>query len=152
MVRYSSKATQHVIGGDPHPPKQLSIFKRNKRFSSNYREGLDLVLKNVSFDIAGGEKIGVVGRTGAGKSSLMLALFRIVEAEEGEIFIDGTDISKLGLHELRSKVFFIKSYFKWTNLEQQGFFFLTVNHYPSRSSAVFGFFEDELRSVQQTHR
>ena len=75
-----------------------------------FREGLDLILKNVSFDIVGGEKIGVVGRTGAGKSSLMLALFRIVEAADGGIFIDGIDISKLGLHELRNKVIYSREH------------------------------------------
>merc|ERR1719181_1046634 len=53
-----------------------------------YREGLDLVLKNVTCTIEGGEKIGVVGRTGAGKSSLMLALFNLVEPATGRIVID----------------------------------------------------------------
>jgi len=69
-----------------------------------FREGLDLILKRVSFEIEGGEKVGIVGRTGAGKSSLMLGLFRIVEAAEGSILIDGIDISKLGLHQLRNQV------------------------------------------------
>ena len=45
-----------------------------------------------------------MGRTGAGKSSLALALFRIIEAEEGKIIIDGLDIGKIGLHSLRSKL------------------------------------------------
>lgn len=63
------------------------------------------MLKSISFEIHGGEKIGVVGRTGAGKSSLMLGLFRIVEASEGSIYIDGIDISTLGLHELRNQVY-----------------------------------------------
>lgn len=69
-----------------------------------YREGLDLVLKQVSFEIRGGEKIGIVGRTGAGKSSLTLALFRIVEAAGGQIRIDGVPIDKLGLQLLRSRL------------------------------------------------
>ena len=50
------------------------------------------------------EKIGICGRTGAGKSSLTLALFRIIEANEGKIMIDGKDVSQMGLHELRSKL------------------------------------------------
>ncbi|KAK0424597.1 hypothetical protein QR680_008742 [Steinernema hermaphroditum] len=69
-----------------------------------YREGLDLVLRGISVEIRDGEKIGIVGRTGAGKSSLTLALFRIVEADSGRILIDGRDIATLGLRELRSKL------------------------------------------------
>ncbi|KAG1891771.1 ABC protein [Suillus fuscotomentosus] len=69
-----------------------------------YRPGLPNVLKGISIKIRGGEKIGVVGRTGAGKSSLMLALFRIVEVSGGSITIDGVDISTLGLKDLRSKI------------------------------------------------
>ena len=48
------------------------------------------------------EKIGICGRTGAGKSSLTLSLFRIIESTSGRITVDGEDISKLGLHKLRS--------------------------------------------------
>lgn len=69
-----------------------------------YRDGLDLVLKSISFEVNPGEKVGIVGRTGAGKSSLVLALFRLVEPVGGQILIDDVDISKLGLHDLRSKV------------------------------------------------
>eukprot|EP01126_Amoeba_proteus_P060740 TRINITY_DN8075_c0_g1_i2.p1 TRINITY_DN8075_c0_g1~~TRINITY_DN8075_c0_g1_i2.p1 ORF type:complete len:628 (+),score=126.26 TRINITY_DN8075_c0_g1_i2:254-1885(+) len=72
--------------------------------SLRYREGLPLVLKGVSADIKPREKIGVVGRTGAGKSSLMLALFRIVEPAGGTVVIDGEDITQLGLRDLRSKL------------------------------------------------
>ncbi|XP_076819730.1 multidrug resistance-associated protein 1-like isoform X2 [Clavelina lepadiformis] len=73
-------------------------------YSTRYREGLDLVVHKVNINISGGEKVGVVGRTGAGKSSLTLALFRIIEAAEGMITIDGLDIGKMGLHSLRSKL------------------------------------------------
>ncbi|CAG0920359.1 unnamed protein product [Notodromas monacha] len=73
-------------------------------YSTRYREGLSLVLKEISADIKGGEKVGIVGRTGAGKSSLTLALFRIVEAVKGRILIDGVDISRIGLHDLRSRL------------------------------------------------
>jgi len=72
-----------------------------RHYSTRYREGLDLVLRNVSFASRAGERIGVCGRTGAGKSSLTLALFRILEAESGSIWIDGVNIATLGLQELR---------------------------------------------------
>ncbi|XP_052851269.1 multidrug resistance-associated protein 1 isoform X8 [Drosophila gunungcola] len=75
-----------------------------QNFQVRYREGLDLVLRGVSFDIRGGEKVGIVGRTGAGKSSLTLALFRIIEAAGGRIAIDGVDIATMGLHMLRSRL------------------------------------------------
>ncbi|XP_071113612.1 multidrug resistance-associated protein 1-like [Haliotis cracherodii] len=73
-------------------------------YSLRYRQGRDLVLKNITFTVHGGEKIGVVGRTGAGKSSLMLSLFRLVEPTEGAIVIDGVDIADIGLHDLREKL------------------------------------------------
>uniref|UniRef100_A0A8C9ZRY3 Multidrug resistance-associated protein 1 n=1 Tax=Sander lucioperca TaxID=283035 RepID=A0A8C9ZRY3_SANLU len=69
-----------------------------------YRHDLDLAIRNITININKGEKVGIVGRTGAGKSSLMLGLFRIIEAAEGHIFIDGVDIAQLGLHELRSRI------------------------------------------------
>uniref|UniRef100_A0A7N6AT00 ATP-binding cassette, sub-family C (CFTR/MRP), member 3 n=1 Tax=Anabas testudineus TaxID=64144 RepID=A0A7N6AT00_ANATE len=73
-------------------------------YSVRYREGLDLVLKNLTLDIKGGEKIGIVGRTGAGKSSMTLCLFRLLEAAAGEITIDKVKIAEIGLHDLRSKL------------------------------------------------
>ena len=73
-------------------------------YETRYRAGLDLVLKDFTCSIKPGEKIGIVGRTGAGKSSLALALFRIIEAAGGYIAIDGINISELGLHNLRSKL------------------------------------------------
>ncbi|XP_074237714.1 multidrug resistance-associated protein 1 isoform X3 [Saimiri boliviensis] len=69
-----------------------------------YREGLDLVLRHISVTINGGEKVGIVGRTGAGKSSLTLGLFRINESAEGEIIIDDINIAKIGLHNLRFRI------------------------------------------------
>ena len=73
-------------------------------YKTTYRTGMDPVLKGIYLNVNPEEKIGICGRTGAGKSSLTLALFRIIEAMEGQIFIDGLDVSKLGLHQLRSKL------------------------------------------------
>ncbi|THC93377.1 hypothetical protein EYZ11_007134 [Aspergillus tanneri] len=73
-------------------------------FSTRYREGLDLVLKGINLEIKPHEKIGVVGRTGAGKSSLTLALFRLIEPAGGKISIDGLDVSTIGLQDLRSRL------------------------------------------------
>ncbi|XP_061456062.1 multidrug resistance-associated protein 1 isoform X4 [Rhineura floridana] len=75
-----------------------------KGYSLRYRPELDLALKDISLKINGREKIGIAGRTGAGKSSLAMGLLRLVEAAAGEIVIDGTNIAKMGLHDLRSKV------------------------------------------------
>lgn len=69
-----------------------------------YRPGLPLVLQGLSMHIVGGERIGIVGRTGAGKSSIMSTLFRLVELSGGHITIDGIDISTVGLHDLRSRL------------------------------------------------
>ncbi|XP_011615233.2 multidrug resistance-associated protein 1 [Takifugu rubripes] len=73
-------------------------------FSLRYRDDLELAIRNITISVNGGEKVGIVGRTGAGKSSLTLGLFRIIEAAEGHIFIDGVDIGQLGLHDLRSRI------------------------------------------------
>ncbi|RFU26420.1 hypothetical protein B7463_g9901, partial [Scytalidium lignicola] len=83
------------------PAKGQVVFNN---FSTRYREGLDLVLKNVNLDIKPHEKIGVVGRTGAGKSSLTLSLFRIIEPAEGNISIDSINTSTIGLLDLRRRL------------------------------------------------
>ncbi|KAI9333479.1 P-loop containing nucleoside triphosphate hydrolase protein [Zopfochytrium polystomum] len=72
--------------------------------SVRYAADLPLVLKNVSFATAAGERIGVVGRTGTGKSTLSLAFFRIIPHAAGTILIDGMDINRMGLHDLRSRL------------------------------------------------
>ncbi|KAJ2806213.1 hypothetical protein H4R20_001774, partial [Coemansia guatemalensis] len=83
-------------------PKQGMVEFRN--YSMRYREGLDLALKDLSFRVLPRQKVGIVGRTGAGKSSLTLALFRIIEAASGQILLDGKDISEYGLFDVRSKL------------------------------------------------
>ncbi|KAJ1826066.1 Canalicular multispecific organic anion transporter 1, partial [Coemansia sp. RSA 2599] len=73
-------------------------------FSMRYSADKDRALDNINLKIRSGEKIGVVGRTGAGKSSLAKALFRLTEADEGRILIDDVDISTVPLRELRSRL------------------------------------------------
>jgi ABC-type multidrug transport system fused ATPase/permease subunit len=73
-------------------------------YTTRYRSDFDPVLKNITFKILPGEKVGVVGRTGAGKSSLALALFRALEAEQGKILIDDVDIGLIGLQDLRENI------------------------------------------------
>ncbi|KZT65750.1 multidrug resistance-associated ABC transporter [Daedalea quercina L-15889] len=73
-------------------------------YCARYRPELDLALKKISIKINHREKIGICGRTGSGKSTLLLSLFRIIEPASGTIFIDGVDITKVGLHDLRSSI------------------------------------------------
>ena len=73
-----------------------------------YRKGLEPVLKGITYKIKPGEKVGIIGRTGAGKSSILQAIFRLIEIEDdGQIIIGGTDTKDIGLHCLRSKISFI---------------------------------------------
>ncbi|KAG0351394.1 hypothetical protein BGZ54_003269 [Gamsiella multidivaricata] len=83
-------------------PRTGAISIRN--LEMRYRPELPSVLHDLSLDIQGGEKIGVVGRTGAGKSSIMMALFRLVEPTKGTMVIDGVDICKIGLFDLRTRL------------------------------------------------
>jgi ABC-type multidrug transport system fused ATPase/permease subunit len=94
--------TGHIVEISPSSKSREYTTLTTSHFSMRYRPELELCLREVSLEIKGGERVGVVGRTGAGKSSLTLALFRILEAAGGKIIIDGVDISEIGLHDLRS--------------------------------------------------
>ncbi|RXW24280.1 hypothetical protein EST38_g1589 [Candolleomyces aberdarensis] len=83
-------------------PDQGRVELRNIFLS--YRPGLPPVLKGISMNVKAGEKIGIVGRTGAGKSSIMTALYRLVELSSGSILIDDVDVSEIGLTDLRSNL------------------------------------------------
>ena len=69
-----------------------------------YRPNLDLVLKGLNVTFEGGSRIGVIGRTGSGKSTVMMSILRILEAYSGKIVIDGKDISQMSLDDLRPKI------------------------------------------------
>ena len=69
-----------------------------------YRTNTELVLKGLNFEVEAGQQIGIVGRTGAGKSTVSMALSRLVEAESGKILIDGVDIARVDLKRLREKI------------------------------------------------
>lgn len=85
--------------------KKPEVLLKLENFYMCYRPELPFVLKNLSMTIHFGEKVGVVGRTGAGKSSIIKALFRIAEPELDSIFeYDGKDALKLGLHDLRHSI------------------------------------------------
>ncbi|KAM6418865.1 multidrug resistance-associated protein 1-like [Pluvialis apricaria] len=73
-------------------------------YKAQYRKDLGLALNDVSFQTRSKEKVGIVGRTGAGKSTLTNCLFRVLEGSEGKIIIDGIDISTIGLHDLRGNL------------------------------------------------
>jgi ABC-type multidrug transport system fused ATPase/permease subunit len=99
----AQEAPEYVPDKDPEPgtwPKQGEIELKN--MSMRYRDG-PLVLKDLSLTVKGGEKVGVCGRTGSGKSSLMVALFRISEIDDngGMVLIDGVETGKIGTSTLR---------------------------------------------------
>ena len=83
------------------PSKGEILFEN---FNVKYRNDTEMVLKNINFHLKPGEHLGIVGRTGSGKTTISLCLFRIMEAYSGKIYIDGVDISKVGLKKLRESI------------------------------------------------
>ncbi|KAI4218645.1 MAG: hypothetical protein LQ349_008628, partial [Xanthoria aureola] len=98
VVEYSQISTED-LGGDDAP-----LAWPNE---GRYAPDLPPVLNKLSFTVEKNQRVGIVGRTGAGKSSLTLALFRFLEARQGTITIDGIDISHLKLHDIRSRLVII---------------------------------------------
>ncbi|MGH0129636.1 UNVERIFIED_CONTAM: hypothetical protein FKN15_048341 [Acipenser sinensis] len=99
------KEAAWTLENSPMPPAWPQTGTIELRgYGLQYRKGLEWALKDISINIQEREKVGIVGRTGAGKSSLALGIFRILEAAKGEIFIDGINIAEIGLHELRSRI------------------------------------------------
>ena len=86
---------------DIWPSKGEIIFNN---FSAQYRPTTPIILKNINFKISAGEKVGIVGRTGSGKSSIILAICRIIEGLEGNILIDNVDITTVNLDTLRQNI------------------------------------------------
>ncbi|KZV64400.1 P-loop containing nucleoside triphosphate hydrolase protein [Peniophora sp. CONT] len=124
LVRAASEVEQNIVSGErmlqyielePEAPYEVPETKPEgewpaegvvefRNYSLRYRPELDLVLRDISLKFKPAEKIGICGRTGAGKSSLLLALFRVLEPAGGTIYIDGVDITTIGLHDLRSAI------------------------------------------------
>ncbi|KAF9054322.1 metal resistance protein YCF1 [Panaeolus papilionaceus] len=129
LVRSASSVEQNIVSVErvlhqttvaPEAPKEVPDAKpagewplqgkvEFRGYATRYRPELDLVLRDISLTVASTlcshksrEKIGICGRTGAGKSSLLLALFRIIEPASGTIYIDDIDVCKIGLQDLRS--------------------------------------------------
>jgi ATP-binding cassette subfamily C (CFTR/MRP) protein 4 len=105
ILEYSHLESEAALEAEKRPPPDWphlgQITFNGVTFT--YAGAPKPVLSDLNFMIKGGEKVGIVGRTGAGKSSLLASLFRMVEPE-GSIIIDGIDTKTVGLHDLRSKI------------------------------------------------
>jgi ABC-type multidrug transport system fused ATPase/permease subunit len=104
IIEYANLPTESLDGADPPAAWPSEGRLEVNDLVVGYAPDLPPVLKGLTFRVERNERIGVVGRTGAGKSSLTLALFRFLEAREGSIHIDSLDISKIKLHALRSRL------------------------------------------------
>jgi ATP-binding cassette subfamily C (CFTR/MRP) protein 4 len=109
VTEYSSLPAEPALVLEPDATQRIQEWPRSgsivvENLSVRYRTSLPLSLNDISFTIEAGQHIGVVGRTGSGKSTLVQTLLRILEAENGTISIDGIDISSVGLHKLRREI------------------------------------------------
>ncbi|KAK2404492.1 ABC transporter C family member [Trifolium repens] len=98
-----SEAPEVIEGNRPPPNWPVVGRVEIKELQIRYRPDAPLVLRGITCTFEGGHKIGIVGRTGSGKTTLIGALFRLVEPAGGKIIVDGIDISSIGLHDLRSR-------------------------------------------------
>ncbi|OVA15853.1 ABC transporter [Macleaya cordata] len=103
-MHISSEGPEVIEGNRPIPSWPAVGRVEIHDLKIRYRPDTPLVLHGISCTFVGGHKIGIVGRTGSGKTTLIGALFRLVEPEGGKIIIDGLDISTIGLHDLRSRL------------------------------------------------
>lgn len=99
-----SEAPKIIESNRPNPSWPAIGRVELQNLQIRYREDSPLVLRGISCVFEGGHKIGIVGRTGSGKSTLIGALFRLVEPTAGKIIIDNVDITTIGLHDLRSRI------------------------------------------------
>ena len=104
ILEYSNLETEDQAGDAPPAAWPTEGRLEVRDVVAGYAPDLPAVLKGLSFTVEKNQRVGVVGRTGAGKSSLTLTLFRFLEARSGSIHIDGIDISKINLHDLRSRL------------------------------------------------
>ncbi len=104
VVEYAELETEDLGGERPPAAWPTGGRIEVEDLEVAYAPGLPPVLRGLTFSVGGGERVGVVGRTGAGKSSLTLALFRFLEARAGAIRVDGLDIARVRLADLRARL------------------------------------------------
>lgn len=102
--RIASEAPLIIENCRPEPEWPMNGTIELDNLHVRYNPSLPMVLNGVTCTFPGKKKIGVVGRTGSGKSTLIQVLFRVIEPSKGRIMIDGVDICKLGLQDLRSRL------------------------------------------------